>query len=204
MKILRRVSVIKLNEVRKPGNTSWDHLGTVLAPCWGHLGALMGPPRPILAHLGTILGLSWRPHGAIRPLGTIWAPSWARLGPYWPFMVPSWGCLGALLGPSWLPLGPILVHPGGILGPSWRHTGPSKAVLGRSRDHLGALLGNLGAICRASNLKKLLVFLRILYIAVNFAICKHRSLILLTLTALLPRRWTSWGHLGPFLGPSLG
>ena len=58
------------------------HLGVILGPSWGHLGASRALLGPCWDHLGTILG-----------------PSWGHLEASWAFMGPSWGHPGAILEP---------------------------------------------------------------------------------------------------------
>ena len=78
-----------------------NHLGTILAPSWQHLG-------PSWHHLGSILAASWQHLGSsCNHLGTILAASWSIFGP-------SWIHLATILAPSWQ-------H----LGPSWGHLGSS-------------------------------------------------------------------------------
>ena len=62
---------------------SWAYVG----PSRRHLGAMLGPPGPMFAHHGAILGLCW----------ALQAPSWGYVGPSWaidwPYIGPSWVCV---------------------------------------------------------------------------------------------------------------
>ena len=61
-----------------------------LGPSWGHLGAILAPPKGVHDHahlLGLVLEPSWD------SLGTSWGPPGTLVGP-------SLGHLGAILEPS--------------------------------------------------------------------------------------------------------
>ena len=85
---------------------SWDHLGKFL----GSLGTVQCGLRSLLEPLGSLLGGSWGPPGAIlRPLGEILGPLGVLLEP---LGAVSWGYVGLVwflfdfgpdLGPIWGP-----------------------------------------------------------------------------------------------------
>ena len=83
----------------------------------------MGRLGPMLAHLGTMLGVA----------EVNVAPSWLSVGL-------SWGHPGTMLGPCWVLLG--------RLGPMLAHLGLCWAFLGSMLGHLGFVLAYLGAMLR--------------------------------------------------------
>ena len=97
-----------------------DHLETMLGLCWGLLGRL----GPMLAHLGTMLGV----------------PEF-NVGPSWLCVGLSWGHLGTMLGLCWVllgRLGPMLAHLGTMfyVGPSWLCVGLSWGYVAPSWDYV--------------------------------------------------------------------
>ena len=126
------MSIIKLNEVSKPTNTSWDCLGALLGPSWRHLRPAQTHIVPSWDHFWAILAPSWTYPPSWGHLGALLGPAGAHIDPSWDHLgsvlAPSWDDLGALLGPSWRPL--------------WTHHSASWAILapsGASLEHLGTM-----------------------------------------------------------------
>ena len=102
---------------------SWDYVETMLC--------LLGRRGPMLAELGTILGLV--------------GPSWAYVGPAWDYVLPGsyvwdyigfgWADLGRL-GPMLAQLGTMLGVPGFYVGPSWLCVGLSWGYVAPSSDYV--------------------------------------------------------------------
>ena len=74
---------------------NWGRHHAQCLPAWKQSGP-MGPSRPMLSHLGPILGLCWAKSG---PCWAMLGPSWAYIGPGWAYVGSCRAILGAMLGP---------------------------------------------------------------------------------------------------------